>query len=82
MAALLELTARAEPSHFWFHGFRAYVAPVIGELADGRRNLRILDCGCGTGYNMRALLGPHGRTFGFDLDEDSMWRARRTGRRA
>jgi ubiquinone/menaquinone biosynthesis C-methylase UbiE len=80
MAALLELTSRAEPSHFWFHGFRAYVAPVIGELVDGRRNLRILDCGCGTGYNMQALLGPHGRTFGFDLDEDSMWRARRTGR--
>jgi SAM-dependent methyltransferase len=80
MGALLELTARAEPSHFWFHGLRAYVVPVILEIADGRRDLRILDCGCGTGYNMQTLLGPHGRTFGFDLDEDSMWRARRTGR--
>jgi SAM-dependent methyltransferase len=80
MGALLELTARAEPSHFWFHGLRAYVVPVILEIVDGRRDLRILDCGCGTGYNMQTLLEPYGRTFGFDLDEDSMWRARRTGR--
>jgi hypothetical protein len=27
MGDLLELTARAEATHFWFHGFRGYVAP-------------------------------------------------------
>lgn len=80
MADLLELTARAEPTHFWFRGFRAYVAPAIRQVAAGRRDLAILDCGCGTGYNLRTLLEPYGRTFGFDLTADAMRRARVGGR--
>ena len=36
--------------------------------------------GAGMGYNLDVLLRPHGQTFAFDLNEDSMWRARRTGR--
>ncbi|MBI3050422.1 MAG: class I SAM-dependent methyltransferase [Acidobacteria bacterium] len=80
MGDLLELTALAEPTHFWFRGFRTYVAPAIRDVADGRRDLRILDCGCGTGYNLRALLASYGRTFGFDLTTDAMRRARASGR--
>ncbi len=80
MADLLELTAAAEPTHFWFHGFRAYVAPMIRQIAGGRRDLCILDGGCGTGYNLRVLLAPYGRTFGFDLHADAMRRARVGGR--
>jgi SAM-dependent methyltransferase len=80
MGNLLELTARAEPTHFWFHGLRAYVIPVLDGIAAGRRDLRIIDCGCGTGYNLDNVLRPYGQTFAFDLHEDSMWRARRTGR--
>jgi ubiquinone/menaquinone biosynthesis C-methylase UbiE len=80
MSDLLELTARAEATHFWFHGFRGYVAPVIGEISAGRRDLQILDCGCGTGYNLRNLLQPYGRTFGFDFDVDAIRRSRGKGR--
>jgi ubiquinone/menaquinone biosynthesis C-methylase UbiE len=80
MSDLLELTANAEATHFWFHGFRGYVAPAIRQIADGRRNLQILDCGCGTGYNLRHLLQPYGRTFGFDYNSDAIRRARTLGR--
>jgi ubiquinone/menaquinone biosynthesis C-methylase UbiE len=80
MGGLLELTARAEPTHFWFRGFRAHVAPVIDGIAGSRRDLRILDCGCGTGYNMATLLSPYGRPFAFDFAPDSMARARQAGR--
>jgi len=80
MGDLLELTAAAEPRHFWFQGFRAYAGPAIRRIADGRRDLHILDCGCGTGYNLRTMLAPYGRTFGFDLDVDAMRRARVGGR--
>jgi ubiquinone/menaquinone biosynthesis C-methylase UbiE len=66
MEHLLELTARAETTHFWFQGFRKFVAPVIASLAGGRRDLRLVDCGCGTGYNL-GLLAPYGRVVGFDL---------------
>lgn len=80
MADLLELTAAAEPTHFWFRGFRAHVGRAILQAAGGRRDLRILDCGCGTGYNLRVMLAPYGRTFGFDLHVDSMRLARAGGR--
>ena len=76
----LELTARAEPTHFWFRGFRAYVAPVIREIAAGRRDLRMIDCGCGTGYNLTTLLQPYGRAFAFDMTPNALRRARASGR--
>ena len=80
MAYSLELTGRVEATHFWFRGFRAYVAPVIHDTASGRRDLRLLDCGCGTGYNLMTLLRPYGQAFAFDLTEDALERARRAGR--
>jgi SAM-dependent methyltransferase len=66
MDRLLEATARAERDHFWFHGFRRFVGPVLERAANGRRDLTILDCGCGTGNNLR-LLRRYGRAFGFDI---------------
>ena len=63
---LLELTYRAERTHFWFRGFRRFVGPWLARAAGGRTDLRLLDCGCGTGNNLR-LLERHGRAFGFDI---------------
>ena len=79
MDKLLELTSQAEDRHFWFRGFRRFVAPVLANVAAGRTDLRLLDCGCGTGYNLR-LLDPYGRSFGFDLNASGLTRARSTGR--
>jgi SAM-dependent methyltransferase len=64
----LELTSRAEATHFWFRGFRQFLAPVIQDLSHGRRDLRIIDCGCGTGHNIH-FLQPYGSVVGFDLHE-------------
>jgi ubiquinone/menaquinone biosynthesis C-methylase UbiE len=76
---LLELTARAEASHFWFRGFRSFVAPVLAEIARGRAGLRLVDCGAGTGHNL-SLLRPHGRVFAFDLAPTSLTKGRLSGR--
>lgn len=76
----LALTALAEPRHFWFHGFRAYVVPVIREIVGERRDLCMIDCGCGTGYNIKTLLQPYGRAFAFDMTSDALRRARSSGR--
>jgi SAM-dependent methyltransferase len=61
----LVLTALAEGRHFWYHGFRRFVMPVLREAAAGRRDLRMIDCGCGTGANLE-LLRPYGRVVGLD----------------
>src|SRR5258708_8256553 len=65
MEHLLRATARAEARHFWFRGFRAFVLPLLRDATAGRSELRLLDCGCGTGANV-ALLERFGRAYGFD----------------
>jgi ubiquinone/menaquinone biosynthesis C-methylase UbiE len=66
MEQLLELTEQVQTTHFWFQGFRRFMAPVFASVAAGRTDLRILDCGCGTGHNV-PLLQPYGEVYGFDL---------------
>ncbi|MCU0249989.1 MAG: class I SAM-dependent methyltransferase [Vicinamibacterales bacterium] len=79
MDRLLEATARAERDHFWFRGFRRFVSPMLDRASAGRRDLRLLDCGCGTGTNLRVLLEPYGRAWGFDLTWTGLQFARGSG---
>lgn len=76
MDDLLDLTSRVEATHFWFRGFRRFVAPAIETIAAGRRDLDLLDCGCGTGHNLATLLRPYGSAFGFDLTPAGLAHAR------
>jgi ubiquinone/menaquinone biosynthesis C-methylase UbiE len=79
MDNLLDLTSRVEATHFWFRGFRRFIAPAIAEMAGTRRDLQLLDCGCGTGHNLATLLRPYGRAFGFDLTPGGLLRAHAAG---
>jgi ubiquinone/menaquinone biosynthesis C-methylase UbiE len=76
MDALLERTFQAEHRHFWFRGFRRFVAPLIEEATAGRSNLKLLDAGCGTGANL-AFLAQYGTVFGLEL----FWRGIQLGHR-
>ncbi|MEI6668318.1 MAG: methyltransferase domain-containing protein [Acidobacteriota bacterium] len=78
MDRLLEATSLAERDHFWFRGFRQFVTPLLRRAAGGRRGLKLLDCGCGTGSNMR-LLDTYGRAWGFDLTSSGLAIARSRG---
>jgi SAM-dependent methyltransferase len=80
MDRLLELTALAERSHFWFRGFRWFLRPVLERAVGSRADARILDCGCGTGSNL-AMLEPFGRVYGFDLTWRGLQFAHSQGRR-
>jgi SAM-dependent methyltransferase len=77
---LLELTYRAEQSHFWFRGFRQYMRPALARATEGVASPRILDCGCGTGSNLE-MLRPFGRAVGFDLTRIGTEFARAHGHR-
>ena len=79
MDHLLDLTYQAEARHFWFQGFRQFVTPVLAEVTNGRRDLRLVDCGCGTGANLE-LLAPYGRAVGIDLSPGGLVRANQAGR--
>jgi ubiquinone/menaquinone biosynthesis C-methylase UbiE len=76
---LLEETFRAEQHHFWWQGFRAFVRPIIAELAEHR--VRTLDCGCGTGANL-SMLREFGLVVGIDLSWAGLAFARERGERA
>lgn len=80
MSALLAATAEAELSHFWFRGFRRFVTPVLETAAAGRRDLTILDCGAGTGHNLK-LLEPFGTPIGVELNRTGAIVARSRGER-
>ena len=81
MDRLLEATARAERDHFWFRGLRRFMAPLIEQASGGVTAPRILDCGCGTGYNL-TVLRRYGRTVGIDLTWTGLSYAYARGERA
>ena len=72
-------TRRAADAHFWYHGFRRFITPALADTAKGRTDLRIIDCGCGVGQNMR-LLEPHGDVVGIELDPLAAVAGREFGR--
>jgi ubiquinone/menaquinone biosynthesis C-methylase UbiE len=80
MDRLLEATARAEREHFWFRGFRRFITAQLDAAAAGRRDLRLLDCGCGTGVNLE-VLSRYGTAWGFDLTWTGLEAARARGQR-
>src|SRR5262245_48803238 len=80
MDRLLEATARAERDHFWFHGFRRFVSPILAEATRGRRDVSILDCGCGTGNNL-TMLRHYGRACGIDITFSGLAYAQSRGER-
>src|SRR5688500_9347794 len=80
MSALLDATAEAELTHFWFAGFRRFVEPIVAAAAEGRRDLLIADCGAGTGRTL-ALLEPYGSAVGIELNRRGLSLARARGER-
>lgn len=63
---LYENTYRSEQSHWWFVGRRTIIFDQIKQLYSRRTDLRIMDVGCGTGLNMKSLVG-YGEVTGVDL---------------
>jgi ubiquinone/menaquinone biosynthesis C-methylase UbiE len=75
---LLAATARAEHDHFWFRGFRLFVMPLLAQATSGISKARLLDCGCGTGANLR-MLSRFGTAWGIDITMSGVRKAREYG---
>jgi SAM-dependent methyltransferase len=66
-----EILAATEHTHWWHGGMRALVAALLDPLYGARRDLRILDAGCGTGGNVR-FLRRYGQVRGVDLAPEAL----------
>jgi ubiquinone/menaquinone biosynthesis C-methylase UbiE len=78
---LLEATHTAERAHFWYQGFAAFTQPLLDLAASGIANPRLLDCGCGTGANLRQLQR-RGRATGIEVTWRGLEFARQHGLRS
>ncbi|MGI9144967.1 MAG: class I SAM-dependent methyltransferase [Chloroflexota bacterium] len=64
------IMARREERHWWYAGMRRVALASLGQALNGRRGLRILDAGCGTGGTTVEL-----RRFGEVVGVDLAWEA-------
>jgi SAM-dependent methyltransferase len=68
-----------EESYWWFAGMRD-VADTIMARELQQPNLRLLDAGCGTGYNLGHYAGEGRRqVYGLDIDADALRYVRKRG---
>lgn len=63
--------AAVEDRHWWYGGMRAIAAALLDEVYGGRRDLRILDAGCGSGGNA-LFLRRYGQVAAFDLAAEAI----------
>jgi SAM-dependent methyltransferase len=63
--------AAVEANHWWYGGMRAITASMIDMAYAGRRDLRILDAGCGSGANVQ-FLRRYGSVVGIDLAAEAL----------
>lgn len=68
--AVFDRMAAIDSAHWWFAGRRAIVGALIDRFAPSRRDLRILEIGCGTGSNL-AMLMARGRVDAIEPDDDA-----------
>jgi SAM-dependent methyltransferase len=71
----------AEERQWWYAGQRAVATALLEPWTAGRHGLRLLDAGCGTGFNL-VTLGRLGRAFGLDLSTEALRFCRERGVRA
>ena len=64
---LLELTYRAEQSHFWFRGFRQYMQPARSRAPPRASRRRASSTAAAAPARTSRCCGPFGDAVGFDL---------------
>src|SRR4051794_26639445 len=72
------IMARREERHWWYTGMRRVALAVLGAHLNGRRDLKLLDAGCGTG-GTTVELRRFGQVFGVDLAWEALEPARGRG---
>ncbi|MFC1577266.1 class I SAM-dependent methyltransferase [Candidatus Omnitrophota bacterium] len=67
-----------EGTHWWYAGLHDLLFSAIRGIFKERRDIRILDAGCGTGYVLKSL-DKYGLPFGVDISETALGYCRQRG---
>lgn len=67
-----------EEKFWWFRGRRKILMSILRSRLKARKNLSILDAGCGAGYNLN-MYESLGLVFGFDFSEEALYFCRKRG---
>ena len=67
-----------EDRHWWYVGMQRITTTLVSRFYPDRRDLRVLDAGCGTGAAMQ-YLGPFGTVTGCDLSALALRYCRKRG---
>ncbi len=73
-----ELMYRLEETHWWYRGLRSLILGEIRRRFRGRKDISILDAGCGTGYNHKCF-SQIGKAFGIDISDMALEYCARRG---
>jgi SAM-dependent methyltransferase len=69
---------KLEAEHWWFAGRREVILQTLASLNFPPGPIRLLDAGCGTGFNLK-ILARRGVAFGFDLRREAIAFCRKRG---
>ena len=69
-----------EESFWWFRGRRKILINILRSRLKNRKNLAVLDAGCGAGYNLK-MYESLGTVFGCDFSEDALFFCKKRGLR-
>ena len=73
-----EFLYRLEATYWWFVGMRRITDSLMSDkLAE--ENIRILDAGCGTGFNLKYYASGSRKLFGLDIADPAMLCIKRSG---
>lgn len=68
---LFEILYKTEGDYWWFVGLRYLLENFLRKYYNSRKDLKLLDVGCGTGMNLK-LLSKFGKVYGIDTSDDAI----------
>ncbi len=60
-----------EDTHFWYQGMRSIAKTLLNRYLVKKKNIRLLDAGCGTGKGI-IFLQQYGKVDGFDISKEAV----------
>src|SRR3990167_2828650 len=66
-----DIMYKVENDHFWYRGMRSIAKTLLNGYLVKKKNIRLLDAGCGTGKGI-IFLQQYGNVDGFDISKEAV----------